>query len=117
MIFFFILIKFIYSPSKARKHVFKWLEPLIGGSRGTCSGWYFPPAVSEEYQGSSYIIPRFSVLFFFFPEGPFIRTFCASEFSHCKILSDVLCFRSARAKGMSLVFLKNCADDSESLVV
>lgn len=38
--FFSMLIKFIYSQSEARKHVFKWLEPLIGGARGTYRGWY-----------------------------------------------------------------------------
>jgi len=45
-----MLIKFIYNQAEARKHVFKWLEPLIGGARGTDSGWYVVSSAANAMQ-------------------------------------------------------------------
>ena len=61
-----MLIKFIYSQSEARKHVFKWLEPLIGGARGTDSGWYLSPC---HFLNNTRVVLHNSTIWvgFFFP--------------------------------------------------
>lgn len=103
--FFFMLIKFIYSQSEARKHVFKWLEPLIGGARGTDSGWYFSPChflnnTRVELHNSTIWVGFF--FFFFSLEVTFMKTCCTSEFFPCISLSNVPFFLSVREKRMYL---------------